>query len=159
MAELKVRSDLFEEGASIPKSAAHTYAGGENISPDLSWEGVPEGTASIAVTCYDPDAPTTVGFVHWVLFNLDPATRSLPAGAGAKGKNPQGSVLGYTDWGVSEYGGMAPPPGDPPHHYQFSVYALDDKLSLDSAATYAIFRFMAREHTLAMGTLTGTYQQ
>jgi Raf kinase inhibitor-like YbhB/YbcL family protein len=159
MADISVRSEMFEEGSPIPASAAHPSAGGENVSPDLHWDSVPEGTASLAVTCYDPDAPTTVGFVHWVLFNLDPAVRSLAAGAGAAGRNPAGSVLGYTDWGASEYGGMAPPPGDPPHRYQFTVYALDvPALELGAGATYAVFRFMTREHLLATGTLTGTYQ-
>lgn len=155
---LKVTSTLFDEGATIPRSAAHTFAGGDNVSPDLSWSGVPAATRSVAVTCYDPDAPTTVGFVHWVLFDLPPGTTSLAAGAGATGKNPAGSVLGFTDWGESQYGGMAPPPGDDPHHYQFTVYALDvPKLGVDETTTYAKFRFLTRESTLATGTLTGRF--
>ena len=156
---LTVTSTLFGDGEPIPSSAAHTSAGGENVSPDLSWSDLPEGTQSVAVTCYDPDAPTTVGFTHWVLFNLDPDTRQLPAGAGASGENPAGSTMGYTDYGVSEYGGMGPPPGDPPHHYRFTVYALDTRLDdLGSSATYAYFRFSIRGHVLDEGTLTGTYQ-
>ncbi|HZR12224.1 MAG TPA: YbhB/YbcL family Raf kinase inhibitor-like protein [Acidimicrobiia bacterium] len=155
---LKVTSTLFDDGATIPKSAAHTYAGGDNVSPDLSWTGVPDGTQSLAVTCYDPDAPTTVGFVHWILFNLPPDTTSLPAGAGAQGRSPSGSVLGFTDWGESQYGGMAPPPGDEPHHYLFTVYALDvPKLDAGATCTYAFFRFSIREHVLATGTLTGRF--
>ncbi len=155
---LNVTSSLFQEGQTIPKSAAHSAAGGQNVSPDLHWEGVPDGTRSIAVTCYDPDAPTTVGFVHWVLFNLDSSTRDLPVGAGSSGKNPGGSVLGFTDWGVSEYGGMAPPPGDRPHRYQFTVYALDiPGLGSGPTTTYALFRFQIRGHVLAQGTLTGLF--
>jgi Raf kinase inhibitor-like YbhB/YbcL family protein len=154
---LQVQTSLFKDGETIPKSAAFTAAGGDNKSPDLSWSGVPEGTKSLAVTCYDPDAPTTVGFVHWVLFNLDPSTTKLEAGAGAKGKNPKGSTLGFTDWGQSQYGGMAPPPGDPPHRYEFRVYALDQKLELDETTTYAKFRFMIRGHVLAEGVVTGKF--
>ena len=156
MADITVTSSMFDEGGRIPAKAAHSAAGGDNVSPDLSWSGVPDGTKSLAVTCYDPDAPTTVGFVHWVLFNLDPSTAKLEAGAGAKGKNPSGSTLGFTDWGESQYGGMAPPPGDP-HHYQFTVWALGDKLDLDETTTYAKFVFMSREHLLAKGTLTGLF--
>lgn len=160
MPDISVRSETFEHGEPIPKSAAHGWAGGDNISPQLSWDNVPEGTQSLALTCWDPDAPTTVGFSHWVLFNLDPSTRSLEAGAGARGKNPPGSVLGYTDFGVSEYGGMAPPSGHGPHHYHFTVYALDvPKLELDSSATYAVFRFMTREHIIATGEIVGTYEE
>jgi len=155
---ISVQSSLFSEGETIPTSAAHSMAGGQNVSPDLRWSNIPAGTKSLAITCYDPDAPTTVGFVHWVLFNVDPATPSLVAGAGAKGKQPQGAMLGHTDWGEAQYGGMAPPPGER-HHYEFRVYALDQLLELDQTTTYAKFRFMIRGHVLAEGLLTGLYGQ
>jgi Raf kinase inhibitor-like YbhB/YbcL family protein len=154
---LKVESSMFEDGGTIPKTAAHHFAGGDNISPDLKWSGVPEKTESLAVTCYDPDAPTTVGFVHWVMFNIDPSVDHLDAGAGQEGNNPPGSVLGFTDWGESQCGGMAPPPGDEPHRYEFSVWALDTKLDLDETTTYAKFNFMTRGHVLAKGTLVGRF--
>lgn len=157
--KLTVRSSLFDDGAPIPESAAHDMAGGQNISPDLEWSGAPDGTQSFALTCYDPDAPTGIGFVHWVMFNIDKSTTSLAAGAGQDGKNPAGSVLGYTDFGGSGYGGMAPPEGDPPHHYHFTVYALDvPSLDLGPSTTYALLKFMIREHTLATGETVGTYQ-
>jgi hypothetical protein len=154
---LHVESSLFRDGETIPASAAHTYAGGENVSPDLRWSGGPAGTQSYAITCYDPDAPTTVGFVHWVLFNVAPAVTSLEAGAGATGKNPPGSVLGFTDWGESQYGGMAPPPGDDPHHYHFAAWALDQMLELDETTTYAKFNFVVRGHVLARGEIVGRF--
>jgi Raf kinase inhibitor-like YbhB/YbcL family protein len=156
-APLKVESSLFRDGEQIPKSAAHTFAGGDNVSPDLSWSAGPAGTQSYAVTCYDPDAPTTVGFVHWVLFNVPASTTALDGGAGAKGKNPAGSVLGFSDWGESQWGGMAPPPGDEPHHYHFAVYALDESLGLDETTTFAKFRFMIRGHVLAQGEIVGRF--
>ena len=149
---LEVRSNLFEDGGTIPQSAAHSMVGGENQSPDLSWDEGPPGTKSYAVTCYDPDAPTTVGFSHWVVFDIPPTVHSLPAGS-----TPSG-VTGYSDWGESRYGGMAPPPGDEPHRYQFTVYALDTgALGVDESTTYAKFRFMIRGHVLASGTLTGLF--
>jgi Raf kinase inhibitor-like YbhB/YbcL family protein len=154
---LTVTSSLFSEGETIPTSAAHVMAGGQNISPDLAWSTPPAGTASIAVTCYDPDAPTTVGFSHWILFDLDPSTTELAAGAGADSENPPRSVLGFTDWGSSEFGGMAPPPGDPPHHYQFTVWALDTKLGGGPTTTFALLNFMMRGHVLARGRLTGLF--
>jgi Raf kinase inhibitor-like YbhB/YbcL family protein len=151
-ASLDVRSSLFGEGESIPKAAAHSMVGGENVSPDLSWSEGPVGTQSYAVTCYDPDAPTTVGFTHWVLFDIPASVHSIAAGA-----TPPG-ILGFSDWGESQYGGMAPPPEDEPHRYQFSVYALDtDSLGVDQTTTYAKFRFLIRGHVLAVGTLTGLF--
>jgi Raf kinase inhibitor-like YbhB/YbcL family protein len=158
-APLKVQSQVVQEGKRIPLSAVYTGAGGQNVSPDLAWDPPPAGAKSLAVTCYDPDAPTTVGFSHWVLFNLSPELRSLPAGAGAPGKVPKSAVLGFTDYGESAYGGMAPPPGDPAHRYQFTVYALDvPRLEgADERTTYAKFRFLIRGHVLAQGTLTGLF--
>lgn len=157
-APLKVSSSLFTEGQTIPASAAHAWAGGQNVSPELSWDAPPAGTRSLAISCYDPDAPTSVGFTHWVLFNLPADLRSMAAGTGAPGKSPKGAVAGLTDYGDNGYGGMAPPPGDPAHRYQFTVWALDVP-ALDTGAntTYAKFRFLIRGHVLAQGTLTGKY--
>jgi Raf kinase inhibitor-like YbhB/YbcL family protein len=150
--KLEVTSQLFGDGETIPASAAHTMAGGQNISPDLAWSEGPAGTKSYAVTCWDPDAPTTVGFSHWVVFDIPPSVRSLAAGS-----TPPG-VSGFIDWGESRWGGMAPPPGDDPHHYHFTVYALDtESLGVDQTTTYAKFRFLIRGHVLASGTLTGRF--
>lgn len=153
-----VTSSQFNDGDTLPLSAVHGMAGGQNVSPDLSWTGAPAGTASFAVSVYDPDAPTTVGFTHWLVFNLDPSVTSLAAGAGAEGKNPEGSVMGFTDFGVSEYGGAAPPPGDPPHHYIFTVYALDvPHLDLGPTSTYAYFNFVIRGHVLGRAQVTALF--
>src|SRR5687767_10885290 len=101
MADFKVTSTQVKDGESMPKSSLHQWAGGDNLSPDLSWSGAPEGTASYAVALHDPDAPTSVGFVHWLLFNIPGDATGLAAGAGAEGKNPPGSVLGITDFGTN----------------------------------------------------------
>jgi Raf kinase inhibitor-like YbhB/YbcL family protein len=157
-AQLIVSSSVVSEGKPIPSSAVYSGAGGQNVSPDLSWDAPPVGTKSLAVTCYDPDAPTTVGFSHWVMFNLPADLRSLPAGAGAPGKTPKGAVLGFNDYGESAYGGMAPPPGDPPHRYHFTVWALDTpQIESGANTTYAKFRFLIRGHVLAQGVLTGMF--
>lgn len=157
-ASFTVTSSQFTDGGQLPLSTAHQMANGENISPDLAWSGAPAETASFAVSMYDPDAPTPVGFVHWLLFNIDPQAHSIAAGAGAPGKNPPGSVLGFTDFGVSEHGGAAPPPGDAPHHYEITVYALDvPHLDLGPGTTYALFHFMVRGHVLATAKLTGLF--
>ncbi len=161
-AHLTVTSTFFREGDTLPNRMVFDGMGckGGNESPDLSWAGAPRETKSFAITMYDPDAPTTVGFWHWILFNIDGKTTAIEAGAGRKHHAPHGSTLGYTDYGDSEFGGACPPPGDPPHRYQINVYALDvDKLPLDHGTTGAKFMFMAREHILAHGRLAGTYGQ
>jgi Raf kinase inhibitor-like YbhB/YbcL family protein len=55
---------------------------GKNTSPELHWANVPAGTKSLALTVYDPDAPTGSGWWHWVIFNIDPKVNSLTANAG-----------------------------------------------------------------------------
>lgn len=158
--KLTVSSSQFGEGQTIPMSAVFDAFGctGGNRSPQLSWSGAPAGTKSFAVTMYDPDAPTTVGFVHWVLFDIPPDVTSLPEGAGGKKHAGVGATQGFTDYGFSKYGGPCPPPGDPAHHYHLTVYALDlDKLGVDDTTTYAKFRFIIRGHVLAQGELVGLY--
>jgi Raf kinase inhibitor-like YbhB/YbcL family protein len=159
-ATLTVTSSVFRDGQTIPQSAVFDDMGctGQNQSPDVSWSGAPAGTKSFAVTIYDPDAPTTVGFVHWVVFDIPAGTTSLEAGAGAHKHAGAHATQGFTDYGFSRYGGPCPPPGDPAHHYHLAVYALDmDKLGVDDTTTYAKFRFMIRGHVLATGEIVGLY--
>lgn len=150
---------MFAQGGRIPETMVYNGFGhtGANRSPDLQWSGAPAGTKGFAITCFDPDAPTTVGFWHWLLFNVPASTTSLAAGAGTLGKNPPGTVMGYTDMSVSEYVGPAPPPGGV-HKYEFNVYALDvERFDLGSGATGALIMFNINFHTLGKGTLTGLY--
>ena len=155
MGGITLTSDQFEQDGAIPISAAHSMVGGENKSPQLAWGEIPPATKSLAITCWDPDAPTTVGFSHWVRFDLPSSFTGLPEGSGTEDGE---WIDGITDWGDQHYGGMAPPRGDRPHQYQFTIYALDlESLGIDSNTTYAKFRFLTREHVLATGTLVGRF--
>lgn len=154
MLELVVTSAAFAMSAAIP--AKYTCMG-EDISPPLAWSEPPPGTQSIAVLCDDPDAP--VGdWVHWVLFNLPPETRSLPEGVPPKPKLPDGSVQGLNDFGRIGYGGPCPPPGKP-HRYFFKVYALDTRLDLPPRATKKDLLRAMQGHILAQGHLIGTFRR
>ena len=135
---------------------------GDNISPALSWSGAPANTKSFAVSIYDPDAPTGSGWWHWVVYNIPAGTTSLPKDAGdpSKGLMPKGAVQSRTDFGSAGYGGPCPPPGDKPHHYRITVFALDvDQLpnAKGDAASAALVGFDINFHTLAKATLTGMY--
>jgi Raf kinase inhibitor-like YbhB/YbcL family protein len=142
----------------------HVYNGfgcsGSNTSPELRWERVPKGTKSFAVTVYDPDAPTGSGWWHWVIFNIPRDTTSLPAGAGKPdgGGAPQGSIQSMTDFGQPGYGGPCPPPGDKPHRYVFTVYALKvDQIPLNKEASGAMAGFYLNQNVLGKASFTAKY--
>ncbi len=161
-AAFKLESPVIKPGATISREQVFDDMGcaGGNVSPALQWSGAPEGTKSFAVTVYDPDAPTGSGWWHWVVYNLPVGTTSLPAGAGsADGDNlPDGAMQGPTDFGTSAYGGPCPPPGDKPHRYVFTVYALKtDKLEVPEGATSAVVRFMIHANAIDTATLTAKY--
>jgi len=133
---------------------------GGNTSPALRWQGAPAATRSFAVTVYDPDAPTGSGWWHWVIYNVPAASTGLPAGAGdpKKGVAPAGAAQGNTDFGVPGYGGPCPPPGDKPHHYIFTVYALNvEKLDVPAGATAAYVGFNIHGHMIGKATFTALY--
>jgi Raf kinase inhibitor-like YbhB/YbcL family protein len=134
---------------------------GGNVSPALSWSGVPEGTKSLALTVYDPDAPTGSGWWHWVVFNLPADTRNLPAKIDASGKGlPAGAIQSRTDFGKPGFGGACPPAGDPPHRYHFTLHALKTgKLDLSTDAMPAMVGFMLHANELGQASLTATYQR
>jgi Raf kinase inhibitor-like YbhB/YbcL family protein len=133
---------------------------GRNQSPGLRWIGAPSKTKSFAITVYDPDAPTGSGWWHWVVIDIPASVSELVPGAGDPGNKllPAGCRQGRTDFGPPGYGGPCPPAGDPPHHYLFTVYALDiDKLDVGEGASPAMIGFAMHQHILAKAVLTVTY--
>lgn len=142
------------KGSQIPARFTCDGAGG---SPQLSWTSAPQGTASLALILSDPDAPGRT-FVHWVLYDLPAGTRSLPEALPAQGELAGGGRQGRNDFGEIGYGGPCPP-GHSPHHYVFTLYALDVKLGLPVGATQAQAQSAMRGHILAQGELVGLYQR
>lgn len=155
-ATLSVTSDDFSDGEPLPKSAGY---GAGNTSPQLSWSGAPEGTKSFLLLCHDPDAPVIGGFGHWAVLGIPADVQSLAAGAGSIGNTlGAGAITLANDYGTRDFGGAAPPVGDPAHRYIFTVWALDTaQTGLDSSASIAKAQFATLGNVLARGSLTGTY--
>jgi len=151
---MNLTSTSFQEGSRIP---AKFTCNGAGVSPQLAWSAPPAGTASFALLVTDPDAPGGT-FVHWVLYNLPAGTRALPEGLPAEGQLPDGALQGRNDFGEIGYGGPCPPPGSP-HHYVFTLYALDAKLNLPVGATRAQVEAAMQGHILASGRLVGLFQR
>lgn len=159
----EVTSTDFSEGATLPNPQVSGIlgAGGEDVSPQLSWTGFPPGTKSFAITAYDPTAPTSSGFWHWAVTDIPASTTSVPTGAGGEdGRElPDGAIQLRTDASLPRFIGAAPPAGHGVHTYYFAVHALDvESLDLGTDATPAFLGFNMSGHTLARGVLTGTYE-
>ncbi len=133
---------------------------GKNQSPALVWTGVPEGTKSFAVTVYDPDAPTGSGWWHWIVYNIPANVTEIRAGAGDPSGMllPAGAVQARNDYGAHAFGGACPPPGDDPHRYIFTVYALKtDKIDVPDDASAALIGFNINANTIGKASFIATY--
>jgi Raf kinase inhibitor-like YbhB/YbcL family protein len=127
-------------GTFAPKFVLNGFGcSGQNISPALEWSNVPNGTKSLALQVFDPDAPSGSGFWHWAVYDIPPTVTGLAQGAGNDATRlPTGAFGGTTDFldtgltgGNGNYGGPCPPQGDPPHRYIFTLYATAaDKLEI-----------------------------
>jgi Raf kinase inhibitor-like YbhB/YbcL family protein len=158
MEKLTVKSTAFENAHPIPKK----YTGdGQDVSPPLSWSGVPSATRELALICDDPDAPTPQPWVHWVMYRIPPSATSLPEGVPTKRElaTPDRARQGVSSFDKLGYGGPAPPKGHGVHHYHFKIYALDAPITLEPGQTKAALEKAMRGHIVAEGELVGTYQR
>jgi len=161
---LQVTSQDVTDGARLANDQVSGLmgAGGEDLSPQLSWNGYPEATRSFAVTVYDPDAPTASGFWHWAVADIPREVTELARGVGGEGGKglPPGALTLRNDAGLSRFIGAAPPPGHGVHHYYVVVHALDvDSLGLDPEATPAYLGFNLFSHAIARGMIVGWYER
>ena len=150
---MKLESPAFEANGLIPPQYT---CDGQDISPSLQWNDPPAATKSLVLICDDPDAPMKT-WVHWVVYNLPPQTRSLPENIPAGNSLPGGGLQGVTDFRQVAYGGPCPPGGT--HRYFFKLYALDVLLDLPPGATKAQVETAMSGHILAQAELIGRYRR
>lgn len=149
---LQVESSAFEAGGSIP--IQHT-CDGQDMSPPLSWSEPPAGAQSMALIMEDPDAPGGT-WDHWVLFNVDATSRSLPEGVPPDQTVEGIGVNGSNSWRRVGYGGPCPPKGSE-HRYFFRLYALDTDLNLTPGASRRDLEGAMEGHIIGEGQLMGLY--
>ncbi len=147
-APFTVSSSAFDAGGAIPRRYT---CDGPDVSPPLTWSGVPSGAAAFLLIVDDPDAN---GFVHWVVADLPASMTSLADGASGR---LAPAVEGRNGFGKIGWGGPCPPSGT--HHYRFTLVALSLPLGLARGTTAAQARAAANGRTLGQAVLTATYQR
>jgi Raf kinase inhibitor-like YbhB/YbcL family protein len=154
---LTIQSSAFDQGASIPSKYT---CQGDDVSPPLTWAGVPEDARSLVLIVDDPDAPDPkapkMTWVHWVLYNIPPSASGLAEAMTSEGL-PPGTEEGVNDWKRTGYGGPCPPIGR--HRYFHKLYALDAVLEGLKLPTKAKLEAAMKGHVIAQTELTGTYQK
>lgn len=147
----KLSSPAFADGQMIPPKYT---ADGEDISPPLAWEGLPQGTQSLVLICDDPDAPVGI-WVHWLIWNIPKDAGSLPENVPMQKQLANGDRQGVNDFGRIGYGGPAPPGGT--HRYFFRLYALNTVLDLPAGASRAQLEKAMKGRILGQAQLMGKY--
>jgi Raf kinase inhibitor-like YbhB/YbcL family protein len=155
---LVLGSAAFAAGEPIPRR--HT-GDGEDLSPSLSWSGIPATARELALIVDDPDAPRSEPWVHWVIYNVAAMSEGIAEGVPpvARPNFPAAAVQGKNSWGTIGYRGPAPPKGHGVHRYFFKLYALDKALGLPTGLDKPSLQKAMKGHIVAEGELMGTYQR
>jgi Raf kinase inhibitor-like YbhB/YbcL family protein len=157
---ITVSSEEFAYGDPMPARFSHM---GGNLSPALSWAGVPPEAAEIVLIVEDPDAPMPNPFVHAIAYGLDPSVKCLSEGI-LLGRHlgqasPHCLKIGKNTFGNTGYYGPAPIPEHGKHHYYFQVFALDKILSFKRPPSLKTLLKQMEDHVIARGTLVGTFER
>jgi Raf kinase inhibitor-like YbhB/YbcL family protein len=150
---IKITSPAFEEADMIPSKYT---CDGEDISPPLEWQGIPQKAKSIALISDDPDAPAGT-WVHWVMWNIPADDDGLAENVPPDNHLANGARQGITSFKRHGYGGPCPPSGT--HRYYFKVYALDTELDIANSSTKDKLLDAMEGHILAQGQLMGKYKR
>jgi Raf kinase inhibitor-like YbhB/YbcL family protein len=146
-----IKTTAFSEAGSIPKK--YTCDGGD-LSPGLTWTGIPAGTKSLALIADDPDAPVGT-WTHWIIWNIPPEG-ALPEGLSKDENLSNGGRQGKNDFKRIGYAGPCPPAGKP-HRYFFRLHALDAKLDVKAGASRNELERAMKGHVLGRTELMGKY--
>lgn len=154
---LKIMSSAFSDRGEIPQRYT---CDGADLSPPLSWDGIPEGAKSLVLIVDDPDAPNPrapkMTWVHWVLYNIPVSSAGLPEAVKPEDL-PRGTYEGLNDWKKTGYGGPCPPIGS--HRYFHKLYALDVVLPDFHGPTKKQLEKAMEGHILEKAEFIGVYER
>lgn len=149
---LKIDAFMYRYGNKIPPKYT---CDGQELSPRLEWDDVPENTQSFAVLMEDLDVPNRSNpLVLWLIYNIPATTRVIETGI-----IPDGAHVGTNDLGKCHYTGPCPRPSPDNQRYSVQLYALDTVLDLKDCATAPVFFTAAKDHILARVEVIGTYER
>lgn len=159
-AAIAVTSPTLKTGEPMPRDYTPD---GRNVSPPLSWSGVPAGTKALAVVCADFGAGAPPPWVHWIIYNIPATAKGLPEGVPIDPAAPmpadiKGATQGFNGWRRAIYRGPAPPAGTT-HLYYFTLYALDADLNLKPNLTRAELLDAMSGHVIGRGEIVPTYER
>src|SRR6267378_838017 len=155
-----VTSTTFKDGQMMPRKVANTNPAnpncvGENVSPQLTWTGVPEGTKSFAILMEDPEGRGGAGVHHWVAYGIPASVTSFAEGEVTKASDKY--IGGKSTQGVGNFSGPCTPPGSP-HHYTFKIIATDlDPKELQPGLTLPELEAKLAGHTKGAAGLVGLF--
>jgi Raf kinase inhibitor-like YbhB/YbcL family protein len=154
----KFSTTAFADGGVIPEKYS---CDGTDVSPALTWSGMPDSTKSIAIIVDDPDAVPVAGYVwdHWLICNILPTNTSIKEGANALDIGVMSGVVLENSFRVLGYRGPCPPPGQN-HEYEFEIYALDVKKlpGISSNSNKAQLEAAIASHMIEKVVFTGTFE-
>lgn len=151
---MKVLSYGIEENTTIP---ARYTCDGPGMSPEITWQQIPEGTQTIALIMDDPDAPGGT-FTHWLVWNIPADTSRLQSNLPRKAELPNGIRQGVNSGGTYGYYPPCPPSG-PTHRYIFRLMALDNIPDITGGASREQFEQALSGHILKEASITGLYSR
>ncbi|HVO40601.1 MAG TPA: YbhB/YbcL family Raf kinase inhibitor-like protein [Spirochaetia bacterium] len=156
---MTMTSPAFSHDAMMPRRYT---AEGDDLSPPLSWTGVPDGARSLALIVEDIDIPIPrfllKSWVHWVVYDIPPERRGFPEGVPRSAAVAGGGTQGRTSWLRPGWGGPNPVGGA--HRYVFKLFALDCILAVaPRSASKSKLLSLMQGHVLASAELTGRYEK
>jgi Raf kinase inhibitor-like YbhB/YbcL family protein len=155
---LMLSSSAFDNDASIPNRFAGKGVG-EDISPALSWTGLPGHAVELVLVMEDPDAPLRRPFVHLIASIMPPFGHGLAEGALSAEPANNRIKLGLSTFRKAGYSGPRALPAHGPHRYMFQLFALSRSSGLSSGVKRNALVRALDGKILARGSLYGYFER
>lgn len=156
---LQVTSSAFKDGEHMPWKYGGERINGQNTSPPLELNNVPDGTDSFVLIIEDLDVPLPSPIVHTLTYNIPGSLREFPEGFFNESSNPTNQTYGKSYKGRVGYHGPAPLINHGVHRYFFEFYAMKGGSPLEADLDVNGIRPVLKERALAKGQIIGTFER